>query len=154
MKIRGYESAVICSRRKRATAADSRAIIIDKMKRFHLICAIIYWFVGIILKNDARVIIKRKKKRFVPESTIDSAAAVAGSGASVLRGVKADLYLTGEMSHHDVLDAVHNGVTVVLANHSNTEREYLNVFAGKLRREMPLLNVRVSEVDRDPLLFV
>ncbi|XP_026813187.1 NIF3-like protein 1 isoform X1 [Rhopalosiphum maidis] len=88
------------------------------------------------------------------ESSISSAAAVAGSGASVLRGVNADLYLTGEMSHHDVLDAVHNKVTVVLANHSNTERNYLNVFAGRLLEEMPQLNVHVSKVDRDPLMFV
>lgn len=88
------------------------------------------------------------------ESTIGSAAAVAGSGASVLRGVNADLYLTGEMSHHDVLDAVHNNVTVVLANHSNTERNYLKVFAGRLLKEMPLLDVHVSKVDRDPLTFV
>lgn len=88
------------------------------------------------------------------DSTVDSAAAVAGSGASVLKGVNAGLYLTGEMSHHDVLDAVHNGVTVVLANHSNTERRYLNVFAGRLHAEMPQLDVRVSKVDRDPLMFV
>lgn len=90
----------------------------------------------------------------IAESTINSAAAVAGSGASLLRGVKADLYLTGEMSHHDVLDAVHNNVTVVLANHSNTERNYLKVFANKLIKEMPSLNVCVSKVDKDPLMFV
>lgn len=88
------------------------------------------------------------------DSTINSAAAVAGSGASLLRGVKADLYLTGEMSHHEVLDAVHNNVTVVLANHSNTERNYLKVFAGRLSEEMPRLDVRVSKVDKDPLTFV
>lgn len=88
------------------------------------------------------------------ESTINSAAAVAGSGVSVLRGVKADLYLTGEMSHHDVLDAVHNNVTVVLANHSNTERGYLKVFAKKLLAKSPGLNVCVSKVDKDPLTFV
>lgn len=88
------------------------------------------------------------------DSKINSAAAVAGSGASLLRGVKADLYLTGEMSHHDLLDAVHDNVTVVLANHSNTERSYLKVFAGKLLEELPQLTVHVSKVDRDPLVFV
>lgn len=88
------------------------------------------------------------------ESTINSAATVAGSGASVLSGINADLYLTGEMSHHEVLDAVHNNVTVILANHSNTERRYLQVFADKLSKEMPQLKVCVSKVDRDPLLFV
>ena len=31
----------------------------------------------------------------------------AGSGGSVLAGVQANLILTGEMSHHEVLDFVH-----------------------------------------------
>lgn len=80
---------------------------------------------------------------------------MAGSGPlSLLREAKVDLYLTGEMSHHDLLDAVHDRVTVVLANHSNTERNYLKVFAGRLLEKMPRLNVRVSEADRDPLTFV
>ncbi|XP_025405210.1 NIF3-like protein 1 isoform X2 [Sipha flava] len=88
------------------------------------------------------------------ESTINSAATVAGSGASVLNGVNADLYLTGEMSHHEILDAVHNNVTVILANHSNTERGYLKVFADNLSQKIPQLRVCISNVDRDPLLFV
>ena len=33
---------------------------------------------------------------------VSTVAVCAGSGASVLRGVKADLYVTGEMSHHEV----------------------------------------------------
>jgi putative NIF3 family GTP cyclohydrolase 1 type 2 len=37
---------------------------------------------------------------------IKSVAVCAGSGASLLLGVQADLYLTGEMSHHEVLSAV------------------------------------------------
>ncbi|CAE1308573.1 NIF3-like protein 1 [Acanthosepion pharaonis] len=43
------------------------------------------------------------------DEIIKSIAVCAGSGSSVLRGVKADLYITGEMSHHEVLSAIHNG---------------------------------------------
>lgn len=46
---------------------------------------------------------------------IQTVAICAGAGSSVLKGVKADLYLTGEMSHHDVLLAVANG-TVTLGS--------------------------------------
>merc|ERR1712098_750612 len=60
------------------------------------------------------------------ESPVRSIAVCAGSGGSVLGGVKADLVVTGEMSHHEVLDFVHKGVSVILADHSNTERGYLN----------------------------
>ena len=36
-------------------------------------------------------------------SPVSSVAVCAGSGSSVLNGVAADLFVTGEMSHHEVL---------------------------------------------------
>lgn len=83
---------------------------------------------------------------------ITSIAVCAGSGASVLKNVKADLYFTGEMSHHEVLDAVHNGSHVILSNHSNSERGFLIEF--KKRFETLLENkveIIVSKEDKDPL---
>ncbi|KAF9235382.1 NGG1p interacting factor 3 [Melanogaster broomeanus] len=59
-------------------------------------------------------------------------AICAGSGGSVLSGVEADVYLTGEMAHHEVLAAVAAGRYVVLCGHTNTERGYLPVLASKL----------------------
>ncbi|CAG8698592.1 16951_t:CDS:2, partial [Racocetra persica] len=38
----------------------------------------------------------------------------------------ADLYFTGEMSHHDVLSALSKNTSVILCEHSNTERGYLS----------------------------
>lgn len=38
----------------------------------------------------------------------------AGSGASVLSPVQCDLYLTGEMGHHEVLAAVAQNTSVIL----------------------------------------
>ncbi|XP_026685528.1 NIF3-like protein 1 [Diaphorina citri] len=55
------------------------------------------------------------------EIMINSIAVCAGSGGELLRGKKADLYITGEMSHHDVLDATHRGTTVLLLEHSDSE---------------------------------
>lgn len=88
-------------------------------------------------------------------SHVQTIALCAGSGGSVLRGVKADLYLTGEMSHHEVLDAVQNGTSVVLCDHSNTERGFLAI----LRQTLDVLfenriNIQISCVDRDPLEIV
>ncbi|KAI0800827.1 NGG1p interacting factor 3 [Fomes fomentarius] len=60
------------------------------------------------------------------ERTIVSTIAIcAGSGGSVLLGVDADVYFTGEMSHHEVLAAVQSGHNVILCGHTNTERGYL-----------------------------
>lgn len=90
------------------------------------------------------------------DSLISTVAVCAGSGSSVLKDVKADLYLTGEMQHHDVLDAVHKGTHVILCDHSNTERGYLKIFVDKLAMELCGGNVEVvlSQVDRDPLQII
>ncbi|BEI82438.1 hypothetical protein CcaverHIS002_0303060 [Cutaneotrichosporon cavernicola] len=91
-----------------------------------------------------------------PERKVESVAVCAGSGGGVLRGVKADLLLTGEMSHHEVLACVAAGQTVILANHSNTERPYLKaVLQPWLQRELDTegagWEVLVSTNDADPL---
>ncbi|KAJ6665259.1 hypothetical protein lerEdw1_004308 [Lerista edwardsae] len=86
------------------------------------------------------------------ESQVKTVALCAGSGSSVLKGTEGDLYLTGEMSHHDVLDAVAKGITVILCEHSNTERGFLlelqQVLAAHLQKKISII---VSERDRDPL---
>ncbi|XP_010222863.1 PREDICTED: putative GTP cyclohydrolase 1 type 2 NIF3L1 [Tinamus guttatus] len=86
------------------------------------------------------------------ESPVKKVALCAGSGSSVLKGVKADLYLTGEMSHHAVLDAVADGSSVVLCEHSNTERGFLSELRDTLATHLQnKINIIVSEKDRDPL---
>ncbi len=78
-------------------------------------------------------------------------AVAAGSGGSVLRGANADLWLTGELSHHDALAAVARGVCVVLGEHSNTERGYLRELQRRLRQPFgKALDVRIAKTDADP----
>ncbi|XP_050304649.1 NIF3-like protein 1 [Anthonomus grandis grandis] len=86
------------------------------------------------------------------ESLISTLALCAGSGASVLAGQSADLYLTGEMLHHDVLDATQKGISVILCNHSDSERGYLKTFQKLFANEQ--LAVHVSTVDKDCLTTV
>lgn len=87
------------------------------------------------------------------DSKLETVAACAGSGGSVLQGVAADLYLTGEMSHHDVLDATAEGRSVILCEHSNTERGFLKAIAPQLKELMEgKVQVVCSQVDRDPLV--
>eukprot|EP00076_Gallus_gallus_P010059 XP_004942661.1 NIF3-like protein 1 isoform X1 [Gallus gallus] len=89
------------------------------------------------------------------DSPVKKAALCAGSGSSVLKGVEADLYLTGEMSHHDVLDAVANGISVILCEHSNTERGFLSELRDTLTIHLQnKINIILSEKDRDPLQVV
>lgn len=82
----------------------------------------------------------------------------AGAGGSLLAeadsgdpGGAIDVFLTGEMRHHDVLDAVSRGVSVILAGHTQTERPYLPIYRRRLV-ELTGLTVkwRVSKADRPP----
>ena len=77
----------------------------------------------------------------------------AGSGASLLETAAAQgptLFVTGELSHHDVLRAHALGLEVLLAGHTNTERGYLPRLASALAATGGV-ECFVSARDRDPL---
>lgn len=59
------------------------------------------------------------------KTQIKTVALCAGSRSEVLKNVHADLYITEEMSHHDILDAVHQRTSVILLNHTICERLFL-----------------------------
>jgi len=88
------------------------------------------------------------------KTPIRTVALCAGAGSDAFRGVKADCYLTGEMSHHNVLVAKLNGAHVVLCEHTNTERGYLPFFAKILRKALGNgIDIAVSDMDSDPINF-
>lgn len=65
------------------------------------------------------------------------------------------IHFSGEMSHHEVLDAAAKGTTVLLSDHSNSERGFLTVFRERLAVRLPdSVAVVVSTADRDPLEVV
>lgn len=83
---------------------------------------------------------------------IRTVALCAGAGADVFKNIKADCYLTGEMSHHNVLAYTLNGSYVILCEHTNTERGYLPVLADTLRRAIGKgVDIRIAEMDADPI---
>jgi len=86
---------------------------------------------------------------------IQTVAVCAGSGGSLLKNVKADLYITGEMSHHEVLDAIHHNTSVILGGHSNTERLFLLKWKDVLQTALgENIQIDVSINDQDPLSTV
>jgi dinuclear metal center YbgI/SA1388 family protein len=87
------------------------------------------------------------------DGAITRAAVCAGACGNLLDDAlaqKAELYLTGEVRHHDAIKAAAAGMTVVCTLHSNSERAVLKRLAAKLNEKLPELAVQVSEVDRDP----
>ncbi|CAF3400909.1 unnamed protein product [Rotaria socialis] len=91
------------------------------------------------------------------DSPIKTVAVCAGSGASVFSKARnVDIQLTGELTHHAVLDAVHRGTTVILCDHTNTERGFLNVIKKHFEQiwDSNQVKLLISERDRDPLEIV
>ncbi len=87
------------------------------------------------------------------DGEITRAAVCAGACGNLLNDAieqKAELYLTGEMRHHDALRAARAGVTVVCTLHSNSERAVLKRVAQRLAETLPALKIHLSEHDRDP----
>jgi dinuclear metal center YbgI/SA1388 family protein len=84
---------------------------------------------------------------------VHSLALCAGSGGGVFeRAPEFDVYVTGELSHHAVLARLAAGSSVILAEHSSSERGYLPKYAQKLAELADgALEVLVSERDREPL---
>jgi len=79
---------------------------------------------------------------------------VPGAGESMRALATSDgceVFITGEMKHHEVVASLHGGTSVLLAGHTNTERGYLPRLAAKLRKELRGADIRVSQHDKDIL---
>ncbi len=84
---------------------------------------------------------------------IRNVAVCAGAGGSVFEKLSDyDLFVTGEMRHHDVRARANGGSSVVLAEHTNTERGFLPVLAQRLSAETgAYATFHVSQCDHEPL---
>lgn len=89
------------------------------------------------------------------DAPVGRIALCAGAGGSVLESRPADLYWTGEMRHHDVLAALDRGTSVVLCDHTHTERGYLRILRDRLAAALGSdVRFHVSERDAEPLRVV
>jgi dinuclear metal center YbgI/SA1388 family protein len=87
------------------------------------------------------------------DGPVTRAAVCAGACGDLLNDAltqKAELYLTGEMRHHDALRAARAGMTVVCVLHSNSERAVMKRLKARLEEKLPALQVLLSRSDRDP----
>ena len=87
-------------------------------------------------------------------STFSTIGVVPGAGESMLGDAADDgceLFITGEMRHHEIVAALHKGVSVLLAGHTNTERGYLPRLARRLGDALPGARIEISRADQDIL---
>jgi dinuclear metal center YbgI/SA1388 family protein len=85
--------------------------------------------------------------------SLSRVAVCAGAGGGLFEGIAGvDLFVTGEMRHHDVLAKLANGASVVLCEHTHTERGFLPTLAQRLETlSGGRLEIVVSERDAEPL---
>jgi dinuclear metal center YbgI/SA1388 family protein len=90
-----------------------------------------------------------------PRRDVRTVALCGGSGSSLIGdalGAGADAYVTGDLKHHQVLEATAAGMAVVDAGHRGTEWPFIPHLASRLRQAGDRLDgqVLVSEVNTDP----
>ena len=89
-----------------------------------------------------------REKRLV--KTVAVCAGSCGKIINLVIAQKADLYVTGELKHHQALAAQEAGVTILCLSHTVSERFILKKFAGQLKKKLPAVTIRVSKKDFDP----
>ncbi|MBY0260813.1 MAG: Nif3-like dinuclear metal center hexameric protein, partial [Phycisphaerales bacterium] len=100
--------------------------------------------------------VKRDRVRYAIAGELDrpicQIGVVPGSGESLSRLARAEgceVFVTGEMKHHEVLGALNSGMSVILGGHTNTERGYLPRLQAAL--EQRGFDANISKTDKDPL---
>ena len=87
---------------------------------------------------------------------VEAAAVCAGTCGKIVNTViaaGADLYLTGEMKHHEALAAQEAGLTCICLSHTVSERFILKKMARQLKSRMKQVTVRISKEDADPFTW-
>ena len=74
----------------------------------------------------------------------------AGAGGSVCQEAIAEgceVYITGEMTHHQVVAALARGCSVILTGHTNSERGFLPTLKKLLEEHLDGTSITVSSAD-------
>lgn len=84
---------------------------------------------------------------------VQRVALCGGAGGDLLEqaaAAGADAFVTGEVRHHQLLQARALGITLVVGGHYRTERVVLEPLCARLRQAFPAVHFLVSERETDP----
>ena len=90
-------------------------------------------------------------------STVQTVALTGGSGGMDLISAKAanaDVFITGELKHHEALEALTLGLHCVVAGHFETERIVLRPLIKRLQKETPDVQYMLAQADIGPFVTV
>lgn len=92
-----------------------------------------------------------------PQNVIQRAAIACGSGGSMLSlaaRAKCDLFITGEATFHNCLEAESLGMAMLLVGHYASERFGVESLAEQLQMQFPQCTIWASRQERDPLRWL
>lgn len=83
-------------------------------------------------------------------------ALCTGSGKSLAEHVfgKADTFITGDMGHHDILNAIENGCNYIEISHYDSEKIAMELIQNRLCENFDEIEVFTSKANKNPLTFV
>lgn len=84
----------------------------------------------------------------LPEKVIQRVAVCGGAGADFIADAQsqgADLFLTGEAKHHEILDATALGISVVCAGHFETELPAVRALCARIQAQFPQIECILSK---------
>ncbi len=93
-----------------------------------------------------------KEKRLVRTAAV--CAGYCGKIINPVIAAKVNLYLTGELKHHQALAAQQANVTCLCLSHSVSERFMLKKFAKRLQKNLGEVKIRISKKDKDPFKWI
>ncbi|MBN1975482.1 MAG: Nif3-like dinuclear metal center hexameric protein [Sedimentisphaerales bacterium] len=88
---------------------------------------------------------------------VKKAAVCAGTCGKIINSIiaqKADLYLTGELKHHQALAAQEANLTCICLSHTVSERFILKKLAKQLQKQLKGTIIKISKKDSDPFRWM
>ncbi len=83
-------------------------------------------------------------------------AVMPGSGGGYIKDALkagADVMITGDIDHHEGIDAVAQGMTIIDAGHYGIEKLFISYMEEYIRRELPGLRIYKAEI-KEPFVVV
>lgn len=111
--------------------------------------------IGLVPKQSAKdfaktvqTALQAKASVSLPEKVLRCVAVCGGAGADFINDAKAqgaDLFLTGEAKHHEILDAAALGISVVCAGHFETEMPAVRALCARVQAQFPQIECILSK---------
>lgn len=90
------------------------------------------------------------------DAPVETVAIVPGAGDDYIKNalsMQADVFITGDIGHHDGLDAMEQGLAVIDASHYGIEKLFVPYMAEVLEGRMPELVV-IKATEKEPFTVV